>query len=177
MGNLLSLTNPHIPSVQRGQSDSTCLSGLSWGSDGEVPARRPALRLAHCEAFVQWWPSVLSVGLSHMLMGKTCPLPPLTMADLSVAVGDRTQQQLPGPRGLLLMPTAQSVAFILRPCWAVTGLGVGWARRTATSLVCSGSPSTSRAWRGVRPLRFEEEASKPPWETCCVPSFCFSSSV
>lgn len=71
-----------------------------------------AQRLAHCEAFVQWRLLVLLVGLSHMLVGKTCPLPPLTLADLPVAVGDRTQQQLLGPRGSLLIPTAQPIAFI-----------------------------------------------------------------
>lgn len=114
-----------IPHLQRGQSDSIFLSGLSWGSDGEVPVRCPAQCLAHWEAFVQWWLLLLLVGLSHMLVGKTCPLLPLTLADLSMAVGDRTQQQLLGPRGLLFIPTAQSTAFILWLCWAVTGHGVG----------------------------------------------------
>lgn len=38
------------------------------------------------------------VGLSHMLVEKTCPLLPLTLADLPVAVG-----QLLGPRDLSLI--------------------------------------------------------------------------
>lgn len=63
MGNLLHLTNPQVPNLQRGHHDSTCLSRLSWRSD-EVSGKHRAQYLPHRDVFITQW-MLLLVGLSN----------------------------------------------------------------------------------------------------------------
>ena len=93
MGDLLHLTNPQVPNLQRGHCDSTCLSRLSWRSD-DVSGKYRAQYLPHQEVFITQW-MLLLVGLSSgICMGREGIFAPASRSWLSFrGQGIRTQVQ------------------------------------------------------------------------------------